>query len=309
MGLTIHYTLTATRFDTEQALAAVEAMRQAALKAGLEFVSELHHDTDPATDPVMTWGAMYPGRRIVETGREMPERPEHEVKTYEPMTEEEIEAAAQEMVDSWEQKNERRAMGLDEDEPSAKEQWQAEFMTMTDGAFIDLDPLETIWFFATSKGSEPFIVGLARYPRVMEHQSKDGPIELETGLGVGWHWEQFCKTQYASMPHEGGGEDHFVATHRAFCDILHAGQAAGIHMEVYDESEFYEKRDEAELRASAQRWNRMTAAVTGKIMDSDREVSSPILGHPDFEHLEAEGERELKNYGKRMREQSDDEDT
>ncbi|NBC10569.1 MAG: hypothetical protein GVY24_02390 [Planctomycetes bacterium] len=305
MGLTIHYTLTATRFDTDQSRASIEAMRQVALRAGLEFVSELHHDTDPATDPVMTWGAMYPGRRIVETGREMPER---EVKPFEPMTDEEIEAAAQEMVESWEEKNERRELGLDQDEPSAKEQWQAEFMTMTDGAFIDLDPLETIWFFATSKGSEPFIVGLARYPRVVEHQSQDGPIELETGLGVGWHWEGFCKTQYASMPHDGGSEDHFVATHRAFCDILRAGEDAGIHVDVHDESKFYEQRDEAELRATVQRWNRMTAAVAGKIMDSDRDVASPILGHPEFEHLEAEGERELENYGKRMREQADPED-
>ena len=301
MGLTIHYTLTATRFDLQQALAAVEAMRQYALHAGLEFVSELHHDTDPAKDPVMTWGAMYPGRRIVETGREMPHR---EPKPFVPMTDEEIEAAAQEMVEAWEEKNERAEMGLDEDEPSPKEQWQAEFMSMTDGAFIDLDPLETIWFFATMKGSEPFIVGLARYPRVVAHQSKDGPIDLETGLGIGWHWEHFCKTQYASMPHEGGGDDHFVKTHAAFCNILHAGADAGIHMDVHDESGYYDARDEAELRATVQSWNRMTAAVVGHMKDRSGHVESPILGHPDFEHLEAAGERELEERGKRMRERS-----
>lgn len=312
MGLTIHFTLTASRHDAARARAAVEAMRQAALASYLTDVSELHHDINPADDHDESFGAMYPGRRVVETGRDLPPCDEPR-DPKPPMTEEEIVAEADAIVEAFEERLERLEMGIEDpdDEPSGKAAWQAELVRMTDGAFVDLDPLESFWFLARSKGSEPLIVGLARYPRTVQHTDRDGePVTVETGLGLGWHWEGFCKTQYASMP-EYGGDDHFVRTHAAACTVLDAAKPAGIHAEVHDESGYFEKRDPQALLDTVGDWNRMAASVVGQMKDrdgdrfDDRDIVSPILRHPNFEHLEAEGEQVFK---RKRREHGKDEE-
>jgi len=298
MGLTIHFTLTASRHDAAQARAAVETMRQAALASYLVEVSDLFHEVKPADDHDERFGAMYPGRRLVETGR--PLRPQEEpAEPRKPMSNDELLAEAEAMVEAVERRFDQIDMALEglDDAPVDHDRWQVEIVQLTDGAYVDIDPLESFWFVAQSKGSEPLVIGLARYPATVDHTPADGePVTLETGLGIGWHWQGFCKTQYASMP-EYGGDEHFIQTHAAVCDVLAAAVPAGVHTDVHDESRFYQTRDRQALLDTVGDWNRMTAAVAGQLKDdggkllNDRDVVGPILRHPNFEHLEAEGER------------------
>jgi len=304
MGLTLHYNLTAMKCDADEAQRLVRALHEKAQSLAFERVTPVFHETEdePRDD---TFGAVYPGRRFIQTGRE-PKDTASDPPPHEPMTDDEIEAAAQELVDLFEENKQREQMGLPPEEDDAPS-FSAELIDATGGGLLDVHPIESFFFWANNEGAEPLIIGLARYPSVIEH-TVDGRAEsFETGLGVGWHWEGFCKTQYAGMP-DAGGPDHFVRSHRAVVAVLDHAAALGLGVEVYDESKYWDHRDEPTLRQSLHEWNAMIASVAGKMKDTGRDITGPILSHPNFEHLEAEGESAIARRRKQRGDASDETD-
>jgi hypothetical protein len=128
--------------------------------------------------------------------------------------------------------------------------------------------------------------GLAAYPNMV--QSEDHP--RATGL-QGWSWACFCKTQYSSNPTQGGVEN-FVRCHLLVIRLLDRAKELGILEKVVDEGGYWEKRDVKALVETVGEWNRYVAAVVGKYKNLfTGDVSAPITGYPNFEHLEAEGRR------------------
>jgi hypothetical protein len=145
-------------------------------------------------------------------------------------------------------------------------------MRLTDTGLV---PPSHLIAFSTwpAEGSEQANFGLGMYP----------------AAGPGWHWESFCKTQYASNPdHE--GIDNFLRAHLAVVRLLDYAQELGILEAVKDESGFWEKRDVKELVETVGRWNEMIAGLVGQYNDllGDKGVAE-ITNYPNFEHLEAKG--------------------
>lgn len=294
MGLSICFNLTALKIGRDDAKRLVESLHTFATTQGFDNVSQVYHDTD-AEPPDDSPGALQPGRRFLDTGRAQTPNPP-DPPPREPMTDDEIEAAAQEIVDAFDAKNALKAIGLDPDADDTPS-FSAELIDLSDGRILDVHPREVFFFWANCEGAEPFIVGLACYPSVIEHNVKGQPEQFETGLGLGWHWEGYCKTQYAGLP-DAGGPDHFLATHQRIVAVLDHAVSLGIAAEVHDDSGYWDHRDAQELLNKLNQYNAMVASIAGRIKDTGSDIQSPIFDHPAFEHLEADGEKQFK----RMRE-------
>lgn len=292
MGLSICFNLTALTLGRDDAKRLVESLHACAQTQGFDNVSQVYHDTD-AEPPDDSPGALQPGRRFLDTGRASSKEP----PPHEPMTDEEIDAAAHEMIDAFDEKQARAAMGLDPDEDDLPS-FSAELIDLSDGRILDVHPKEVFFFWANAEGAEPFIVGLASYPAVIEHTLNGERVRFETGLGVGWHWEGYCKTQYAGMP-DAGGPDHFLATHQRIVAVLDHAVSLGIAAEVHDDSGYWDHRDQAALLDKLKQYNAMVASIAGRMKDRGSDIQSPIFDHPAFEHLEADGEKQFE----RMREE------
>lgn len=156
-----------------------------------------------------------------------------------------------------------------------------------------LEPEWSICFFATDPGAEPVFIGFGKYPETWKFQGKT----LSTGAR-GLAWQNFCKTQYAAMPEE-GGETNFLEAHVRIVMLLDEAERLGIPVEVEDEGEFWEKRDEEHLLSKLRELSAIMAAFAGRLKDrmGDDAVKGPIRDHPDFERLEAKGEAE---FGKKL---------
>jgi hypothetical protein len=62
---------------------------------------------------------------------------------------------------------------------------------------------------------------------------------------------------------------------------------------VSDEGGYWEKRDVAALAREVGDWNTMIAGLAGQLKDLfGAEVVAAITDYPDFEHLEAKGQKE-----------------
>jgi hypothetical protein len=109
-------------------------------------------------------------------------------------------------------------------------------------------------------------------------------------------WESFTKTQYANDP-RCGGWTNFVKAHLSVLAILEKMQGLGFQVEVTDEGGFWEKRDLASLAKSLGEYDAIVAAGTGALKDiagqRGESVESAMIGRPDFEHLEAKGQKSL----------------
>jgi len=104
-------------------------------------------------------------------------------------------------------------------------------------------------------------------------------------------WSSFCKTQYANDP-QLGGWPNFQRAHLSVLAILEHLQQIGFTIEVSDESDFWEHRDLAALAKTIGRWDTVIAGMTGIFKDAaeanGQSLESPMLGRPDFEHLEVQ---------------------
>ncbi len=107
-------------------------------------------------------------------------------------------------------------------------------------------------------------------------------IPGETGT-----WGSFCKTQFANE----FGLPNFLRAHMTVCAILEKAQDIGFQVTVYDEGEFWTKRDVKALAETIGQWDQMLAAMFGAMKDASPEgvLESPIQNRADFEHLEMKG--------------------
>lgn len=151
---------------------------------------------------------------------------------------------------------------------------------------IEVTPLSgSLFAVGVGRDCEPLWLGLCRYPsRVVVAGER-----RRTGLS-GWRLKSFCKTQFASLH----GWEHFRRCHTAVIDLLAVAKSSGWRVEIQDEGDYWPGRDVAALRRSLDEMNGVVAAAAGVLKDwseavGGAPVQSPILAHPHFERLEAEG--------------------
>jgi hypothetical protein len=112
----------------------------------------------------------------------------------------------------------------------------------------------------------PANFGLCRYPGSLQVTDEHGnPKRIRTGL-AGWRWSSFCKTQYASNPECGGGEN-FLRCHLSVVRLLDQAKTLSILADVSDEGDYWEKRDVKALVEEVGEWNTMLAAFAGRMKD------------------------------------------
>lgn len=180
------------------------------------------------------------------------------------------------------------SFGASEDDPEdPRLHWlrvQANYIFFRDERPIIVPPLEGIAFTTSpGDGCESANFGLCWYPAAVEQDGQTIPTELD-----GWHWQSFCKTQYASDPREGGIEN-FLRCHLTIVRLLDRAHELGILSDVEDEGEFWDHRDVAKLVNTIGHWNRSIAGFVGGFKDEfGGDFIAPITDYPNFEHLEAD---------------------
>ena len=161
--------------------------------------------------------------------------------------------------------------------------------------FLHVAPLHVIAFTTIpGEGSEPANIGLARYPDSVSIEQGSKKRRVRTSL-TGWHWKTFCKTQYASNP-ECGGVANFIRCHLSVIGLLDAIKNRQLAtVEVSDESDYWNHRNTRQLAETVGEWNQMVAAVVGEFKDAAAGgiIQAPITEFPNFEHLEADGQRAI----------------
>ena len=147
--------------------------------------------------------------------------------------------------------------------------------------------------FATwpGEGCEEANFGLCRYPAVIETETG----RLDTGL-TGSQWASFCKTQYSSDP-SCGGLPNFLQCHLSIIAMLDKAKELSCLEHVNDEGGFWEERDLQQLVQKVGSGNEMLAALAGRLKDlasgGPVAVESAITEYPNFEQLEAAGQRRV----------------
>jgi len=104
-------------------------------------------------------------------------------------------------------------------------------------------------------------------------------------------WTSFCKTQYANDPRIGGWEN-FKRSHLCVVAILKKFAAVGFEVEVSDEGEYWERENLEDLQKNLAEYDALIAQFAGQMKDNCGDgVITAMDGRPDFEHLEAKGEK------------------
>jgi hypothetical protein len=160
-----------------------------------------------------------------------------------------------------------------------------------DGFMHQVAPTRLIAFETLpAEGSEPANFGLCQYPAAVPGRAEHGVGHVQTGLSPGWHWQSFCKTQYASNP-KAGDTENFLRCHLSVIQMLDHAREIGILNEVVDEGEYWQRRDVKALVEKVNQWNVMIAGFVGGMKDltGGKGVQAEITKFPNFERLEAEG--------------------
>ncbi len=145
------------------------------------------------------------------------------------------------------------------------------------------------------EGCESALFGLCQYPRAVPAELHGRTGWVKTGYHRGWLFTSSCKTQYAAEH----GWKYFLRCHKIILSVLKFWRELGVTVKVSDEGGYWHTRSEARLREALRGYNRLMAVVAGAFKDAadasgrGLRVEAPILARPDFEHLEAEGGREL----------------
>ena len=159
---------------------------------------------------------------------------------------------------------------------------------------MDVLPLHVIAFETVpGEGCEQANFGLCQFPREVSHPEFG---KRKTKL-KGWSWDSFCKTHYASDP-RCGGLPNFLRCHLGVVALLDEAKRLGCLAKVSDEGEFLETRSLDRLTKEIGEQSAMLASVFGTLKDAMGQTSdgtdgvqAPIAKYPNFERLEAEGER------------------
>jgi len=161
---------------------------------------------------------------------------------------------------------------------------------------MDVAPLQVIAFETEpGDGCEPANFGLCQFPSEVSHP-EFGKLQTKP---KGWSWSSFCKTQYASDP-RCGGLPNFLRCHLGVVALLDEAKKLGFLGKVSDEGDFWETRSLERLTKEVGEQSAMLASLLGALKDAVGQASggavrleAPIAGYPNFEHLEAEGQRLL----------------
>jgi hypothetical protein len=105
-----------------------------------------------------------------------------------------------------------------------------------------------------------------------------------------WRGSDSPKTQYASLP-QNGGNANFLKVHLLLIDILDTGHQLGIVTQVSDDGNYYETRNQDMLLQNLYLNQAAVAQLVGMLKDNFErdQIESPITAHPNFEKLEAVG--------------------
>ena len=157
-------------------------------------------------------------------------------------------------------------------------------------SWMSINPSRIIAFTAwPGEGCEESNFGLCQYPAEIFAPER-GTIKTKKS---GWSWSSFCKTQYASDPNCGGVKN-FLQCHFTIIALLDKAKELGCLANVSDEGHFWDKRDVEALVKEIGSWNEMIAAFGGKLKDViGGGLQAPITEFPDFEKLEAAGQKQL----------------
>lgn len=161
-----------------------------------------------------------------------------------------------------------------------------------------VEPRHIIGFVTMpGEGCEPANFGFCLYPPFIHVNGLGRKRRLATRL-EGWSWRSFCKTQYASDP-EAGGVENFLRCHLCVIKLLDFVKNTGlVDVEVSDEGHYWENRDLQKLGSEVGEWNQMIAAMSGLLKDEAAKhgitLVSAIAGFPNFEHLEAQGQKHIQ---------------
>ena len=168
---------------------------------------------------------------------------------------------------------------------------------------LDVRPKHIIAFETEpGVGSEAANFGLCQFPSELSHPEYG---KLKTKL-KGWSWHSFCKTHYASDP-RCGGLPNFLRCHLGVVALLDEAKRLGVLGSVNDEGDFWETRSLERLTKEIGDQSAMLACFLGALKDAMGQapggagtVEAPIAAYPNFEHLEADGQRLLPEQLKAM---------
>lgn len=168
---------------------------------------------------------------------------------------------------------------------------------------VDVLPAHVIAFEAEpGDGCEAANFGLCQYPREVSHPQFG---KLQTKL-EGWTWHSSCKTHYASDP-RCGGLPNFLRCHLGVVALLDEAQRLGCLGRVSDEGGFWQTRSLEGLTKQIGEQTAMLAGflgmlknVAGQAPGGSGAIEAPIVEYPNFERLEAEGQRLLPEQLKAM---------
>ena len=167
---------------------------------------------------------------------------------------------------------------------------QAEQHVERESNYYRVKPKHVIAFTADpGEDCEPANFGLCLYPAtIFVPDPRTGlNCRLRTELN-GWCWSSFCKSQYATRH----GLEHFLRCHLSVIRMLDYAKELGILASVNDEGDFWEKRDIQALAQEVGSWNEGMAALVRKLKDLfGGNIEAPITKFPNFEHLEAKGQK------------------
>jgi hypothetical protein len=186
---------------------------------------------------------------------------------------------------------------------------------------VEVPALHALFFSVHVRGAESASIGLASHPPVVLHRediielNKDGserrritgegdPVEFPTRRRGYYSWHSFCKTQYAGNPRQ-GGEANFLKAHLSLIELLDQIRAAGVKVNIRDDSRYAQHRNVDRLLRSLRDWDALVATIVGNLGDALGGASgtliAPIKARPDFEHLEAKGISVLRKIAARQR--------
>jgi hypothetical protein len=151
------------------------------------------------------------------------------------------------------------------------------------------------------EGCEPANFGFCKYPAYFKTDKGRKATKLN-----GWRWHSFCKTQYASDPKCGGGEN-FLRCHLSVIKLLDFIKQTGlVGVEVSDESDYWTHRDVKKLAQEVGEWNEMIAGLASELRTEaeahGKSIEAPITGFPNFEHLEAKGLERIAELRRKLEE-------
>ena len=173
--------------------------------------------------------------------------------------------------------------------------WFVQNLGDIDAHMTLIEPTWSCYFIAQLNGCDPVTAGLASHIDKVKVQREFSIDEVRTNLGGKMAWQCKCETLNAMLP-QIGGWDNFFKQHTTVLKFLEKIEKLGLELDVWDQGKFWETTNPDLLRDELRRSAAITAHTVGYMKDRLREHPEladeiPLLKHPEFERLEAEGER------------------